>query len=66
MEVEGTGELLRSLVEVQVATIGGIGEHLHLPPDQALLIVQTKLEFLETSDGLGHRSRQLLCAQRST
>ena len=53
LEVEGVGEVLSSPVEVQVATIG---EHLHLPPDQALLVVQTKLEFLVTSDGLGHCS----------
>ena len=53
----------QSPVEVQVATIG---EHLHLPPGQALLVVQTKVEFLETSDGLGNHSQQLLCSQRST
>ena len=66
MEVKSAGEVTPSLVEVQVAVVGDVGEHLHLPPNQALLIVQTKLEFLETSDSLGNRSRQLLCSQRLT
>ena len=50
------GEVLPSPEDVQVATISVIGEHLHLPPGQALLVVQAKLEFLETSDGLGNHS----------
>ena len=53
-------------MEAQVATIGDIREHLHLPPGQALLGVQTKLEFLETFDGPGNYSQQLLRSQRST
>jgi hypothetical protein len=32
MEVEGAGKVTPSPVEVQVATIGDIGEHLLLPP----------------------------------
>jgi hypothetical protein len=54
LEVEGTSEVLPSLAEVQVTAIG---EHLNLPPSQALLVVQTKLEFLVTSDSLGHCNR---------
>ena len=50
LEVEGAGEVLSSPVEVQVIVVG---EHLPLPLGQALLIVQTKLEFSTTSDGLG-------------
>jgi len=61
--VEGVGEVLPSPVDVQVTTIG---EHFHLPLGQALLIIQTKLEFPTTSGGLGHCSRQFLRAQRST
>ena len=57
MEVEGAGEVTPSPAEVQVAAVGDVGEHLHLPPGQALLIVQTKLKFLETSDGPSNRSR---------
>ena len=53
LEVEGMGEVFPSPMEVQVATIR---EHIHLPPEQALLIVQTKLKFPTTSDGLGHYS----------
>ena len=63
LEVKGVGKVLPSLEEVQVTVIG---EHLHLPPGQALLIVQRKLEFPVTSDGLGHCSLQFLRAQRST
>ena len=48
-----------SLMEVQVATIR---ENLHLPPGQALLIVQTKLKFSATFDGQGHCCRQFLRA----
>ena len=36
LEDKGVGEVLPSPVEVQVTTIG---EHLHLPPGHALLIV---------------------------
>jgi hypothetical protein len=36
LEVEGMGEMLPSSVEVQAITVG---EHLHLPPGQALLVV---------------------------
>ena len=54
MEVEGADEVLPSLVEVQVIAIE---ECLHLPSGQALLIVQTKLEFLATFDCPGHCSR---------
>ena len=57
MEVEGVGEVTPSLAEVQVVAISDVGEHLHLPPGQALLVAQTNLEFPETSDGLGNRSR---------
>jgi len=39
LEIEGMGEVLPSLVEVEVAAIGDIGEHHHLPLSQALLIV---------------------------
>ena len=53
LEVEGVGKVLPSLMEVQVAIIK---EHVHLPLGQALLNVQTKLEFSMTSDGLGHYS----------
>ena len=53
LEVEGMGKVLPSPVEVQVTTIG---EHLHFPPGQALLVVQTKLKFPATSDGPGHYS----------
>jgi hypothetical protein len=35
LEVEGVGEVLLSLAEVQVTTIG---EHLHLPLGEALLV----------------------------
>ena len=65
-EVKGASKVTPSPAEVQVATIGDVGEHFHLPPGQALLIVQTKLEFPETSDGPGNHSRQLLRSQRST
>jgi hypothetical protein len=51
VEVEGAGKVTPSPVEVQVASIDNIKEHLHLPSSQALLVVQTKLEFLETSNG---------------
>jgi hypothetical protein len=36
LEVEGTGEVLPSLAEVQVTTVE---EHLHLPLGQAMLII---------------------------
>jgi hypothetical protein len=39
MEVEGAGEVTPSPVEVQVAAVGHIGEHLHLPLGQALLVI---------------------------
>jgi hypothetical protein len=39
MEVEGASEVTPSPMEVQVAAISDIKEHLHLPPGQALLIV---------------------------
>jgi len=45
------GEVLPSLAEVQVTAIK---EHLHLPPSQALLVVETMLEFSATSDGPSH------------
>ena len=54
MKVKGVGKVLPSPMEVQVAPVG---EHLHLPPGQVLLIVQTKLEFLVTSDGPGYCSQ---------
>ena len=54
MEVEGVGKVLPYLAEVQMIAIE---EHLHLPLGQAQLIVQTKLEFSLTSDGLDHCSR---------
>ena len=53
LEVEGAGEVLPSPVQVQVTAIG---EHLHLPLGQALLVVQTMLEFSVTSDSPGHCS----------
>jgi hypothetical protein len=40
-EVKGIGKVTPSSVKVQVTTIGDVGEHLHLPPGQALLIIQT-------------------------
>jgi hypothetical protein len=40
-----------------------IEEHLYFPPGQALLVVQTKLEFLATSNGSGHYYQQFLRAQ---
>ena len=51
------GKVLLARLEVQVAVVGVIREHLYLPPGQALLIIQTKLEFPATSDGPGHYSR---------
>ena len=66
LEVEGMGGVLPSPMEVQVATIGDVREHVHLPLGQALLVVQVKLEFPKTSDGLGNHSQQLLRAQRLT
>ena len=47
------GEMLPSLAEVQMIAIE---EHLHLPLGQALLVVQTMLEFSVTSDSPGHCS----------
>jgi hypothetical protein len=39
VEVEGAGEVTPSPMEVQVATVDDVGEHLHLPLGQALLVI---------------------------
>jgi hypothetical protein len=60
------GEVTPSPAEVHVAAIGDVREHLHLPPSQALLVVQTKLEFPKTFDDPSNRIQEFLRSQRLT
>ena len=39
MEVEGAGEMTPSPAKVQVVAVDDVGEYLHLPQGQALVIV---------------------------